>query len=158
MIEITIDNEQQMLELGERLGAALDGHGAVHLAGDLGAGKTTLSRGIVRSYGYEGAVKSPTFTLVEPYNLEQPVAVNIYHFDLYRLSSPDELDYIGVDDYFSADALCLIEWPEKAEGFLPEHDLYIRIDVSGETRNIYICGTTAHGERVCEKLRIQYES
>ena len=152
-IDLVIRSEEQMLALGSALADALAGHGAVHINGQLGAGKTTLSRGILRGMGHTGSVKSPTFTLVEPYTIGEG---QVFHFDLYRLVEPDELEYIGVDDYFAADSLCLIEWPEKASGFLPEHDLDIGIDVSGETRNIHIWGRTAHGNRVCEALKKQY--
>lgn len=142
-----------MLKFGAALAGALEGRGAVHIRGTLGAGKTTLCRGILRAMGHDGAVKSPTFTLVEPYELEN---AQVFHFDLYRLASPDELDYIGVDEYFEKKNLCLIEWPEKAEGFLPEHDLEISIDVSREKRNIHISGRTAHGNRVCDALNSQF--
>ncbi len=138
-----------MVNLGMALASALEGHGAVHLTGDLGAGKTTLCRGILRGMGYSGAVKSPTFTLVEPYELADS---EVYHFDLYRLSDPDELDYIGVDEYFNPAALCLLEWPEKAQGYLPQHDLKIKIDVSGEKRIISLTANTDHGTRVCDQV------
>ena len=123
------------------------------LTGYLGAGKTTLCRGILRAMGHEGAVKSPTFTLVEPYRITwRGKGIDVFHFDLYRLSDPGELDYVGVDEYFRPDSLCLIEWPEKASGYLPTHDLHIGIDVSGEKRIICITANTVHGEKVCEQL------
>ena len=147
-------DEPGVLELGGRLGRALGGAGAVHIHGQLGAGKTTLCRGLLRALGHEGAVKSPTFTLVEPYDLGD--GVEVFHFDLYRLADPGELDYVGVDDYFTGQRLCLIEWPEKAAGFLPAHDLEIEIDVSGETRNISITATSEHGEQVCRQLQEDY--
>ena len=142
-----------MMDLGRHLARALKCRGAVHLHGQLGAGKTTLCRGILRELGHTGAVKSPTFTLVEPYEL--PVG-EVFHFDLYRLADPGELDYIGVDEYFKDDSLCLVEWPEKAQGHLPRHDLEIVIDVSMEKRNIGIQANTAHGEKVCKTLLAYY--
>ena len=167
LVELKHLDEAGVQLLGARLAAALEGHGAVLLHGDFGAGKTTLCRGILRALGHTGAVKSPTFTLVEPYEIDgRPV----YHFDLYRLVDPGELDYVGVDEYFAAGGLCLIEWPEKAAGFLPAHDLEIfleaggapppdvGIDVCGETRNISIRAASAHGEKVCTALHRDYRS
>ena len=147
---IEIENENAMLAFGADLGDLLAGHGAGLISGDLGAGKTTLCRGLLHRMGHEGAVKSPTFTLVEPYEVN---GRQVYHFDLYRLSHPDELDYIGIEEYFDGDALCLIEWPEKAAGSLPAHDLEIGIDVSGEKRNIQLRANSERGEKVCESLK-----
>ena len=111
-----LNSDKATEQFGGRLVDVLEGSGIVFLKGDLGAGKTTLCRGVLRALGYTGAVKSPTFTLVEPYEL--PVHL-VYHFDLYRLSDPDELNYLGVDEYFTSQALCLIEWPENIENLLP---------------------------------------
>lgn len=150
MFEIEVEDETAMLRFGAQLADALGGRGAVLISGDLGAGKTTLCRGLLRQMGHEGSVKSPTFTLVEPYEIE---GVCVYHFDLYRLSHPDELDYVGIDEYFSNETLCLVEWPEKAEGSLPSHDLELSIDVTGEKRNIRIGSNSQHGTRICESLK-----
>lgn len=152
-MKIEIENEAAMLELGAYLAALLPAHGSVHITGSLGAGKTTLCRGILRALGHKGAVKSPTFTLVEPYKINSQ---EIFHFDLYRLNDPDELEYIGLDDYFGHKKLCLIEWPEKAEGSLPAHDVEISIDVSGEKRNIGIYASSQSGETVCKELKNHY--
>lgn len=130
------DNEIAMVALGEQLGGVFAQYShslTVHLLGDLGAGKTTLTRGILRAFGHAGAVKSPTYTLVEAYEFPSRT---VYHFDLYRLGDPEELEYMGIRDYFAANTLCLIEWPARGEGVLPVPDLVIEISVAGEGRRL----------------------
>lgn len=141
------DGEEAMVALGQQLGAALKPPMLVFLTGDLGMGKTTLARGILRAYGHEGAVKSPTYTLVEPYELD---ALNLYHFDLYRLGDPEELEYMGIRDYFDAGSVSLVEWPERGAGFLPQPDLLISIEKAGTGR---ILRFEAAGERGVECIR-----
>lgn len=123
------------MELGGQIACLLPLGGVVLLHGNLGAGKTTLVRGLLRSLGFQGTVKSPTYTLVEPYRVADR---DIYHFDLYRLADPEELEYLGVRDYFRDDALCLIEWPEQADGFLPKADLEVTIEHDGSARNAHL--------------------
>lgn len=136
---LKITNEQEMMELGGQIACLLPVGGVVLLHGNLGAGKTTLVRGLLRSLGFEGTVKSPTYTLVEPYRIANR---DIYHFDLYRLADPEELEYLGVRDYFRSDALCLIEWPEKAAGFIPKPDIEVTIEYEGKGRSTTIARTT----------------
>ena len=146
----SLDSEAATINLGRLLAPALDAAGVIFLSGGLGAGKTTLCRGLLRGLGYDGAVKSPTFTLVEPYELERG---SVYHFDLYRLAHPDELDYLGAEDYFAAEALCLIEWPERGAGFLPTPDLELTLTVTSETsRQVQLRAQTLKGERAMARL------
>ena len=127
--------------VGARL-AACGAHGSViFLHGDLGAGKTTLVRGLLRALGHQGAVKSPTYTLVEPY---ETAAGPVFHFDLYRLGEPEELEYMGIRDYLDGRGLCLVEWPERGSGILPEPDLDVFLDHAGAGRSLRL---EPHGER-----------
>jgi tRNA threonylcarbamoyladenosine biosynthesis protein TsaE len=109
---------------GEQLVAQLSAGMTVFLEGTLGAGKTTITRGILQGFGHSGAVKSPTYTLVEPYEQLSPI---VYHFDLYRLGNPEELEYMGIRDYFSPQSLCIVEWAERGEGVLPEPDVVVSL-------------------------------
>jgi tRNA threonylcarbamoyladenosine biosynthesis protein TsaE len=123
--------------------------GMIYLQGDLGAGKTTLSRGFMRAFGYNGAVKSPTYTLVEPYEFK---LCNIYHFDLYRLADPEEVAYLGTDEYFAESNLCLVEWAEKGEKWLPPADLVINIADEGTGRRLTCQSLTEKGTIIAKRL------
>ncbi len=121
----------------------------IFLHGDLGTGKTTFVRGFLRALGYIGVVKSPTYTLVEPYVID---GVRIYHFDLYRLGDPDELEYAGGRDYFDSESICLVEWPEKAEGFLPEADIQCSIVYLQQGRRMEITAHTEKGQQLLQSI------
>ena len=123
--------------------------GMIYLQGDLGAGKTTLSRDIMRGFGYQGAVKSPTYTLVEPYEFEH---CNIYHFDLYRLADPEEVSYLGTDEYFNESNLCLIEWAQKGANWLPAADLQIDIEAQGAGRRLTCQNFSEKGAIIAKRL------
>lgn len=123
-------DSEATVALGYRLGDVFSGRGVVYLQGDLGAGKTTLTRGILQSYGHTGAVKSPTYTLVEPYDL---AGATVFHFDLYRLLDPEELELMGFRDYFQANTLVLVEWPVRGEPLLPAPDWMIELSVANDS-------------------------
>ncbi len=146
--ELAADLEA-MLALGERLGRAFAGGGIVYLAGDLGTGKTTLVRGMLRGLGYRGPVRSPTFTLVEPYALG---TLDAYHLDLYRLGDPEELEYLGLRDYLEPGVLCLVEWPERGAGHLPPPDLTVRIEYAGEGRRLDLKAETPTGRQILDQI------
>lgn len=149
-----LENEAGTETLGRELArlAKESGQGlVVFLEGDLGMGKTTLSRGIIRGLGHKGAVKSPTYTIVEPYEALNPPA---YHFDLYRLGDPEELEYMGIRDYFNGQNICLIEWPERGEGLLPQPDLGIHLEHQGEGRSAIIRAGSEQGASFLNELEL----
>lgn len=121
----------------------------VTLSGNLGAGKTTLTREILRNLGVTGSIKSPTFTLVEPYQLAD---YTLYHFDLYRFSDPEEWFDAGFDEYFTADHVSFIEWAEKAQGLIPQIDWQINIDFQHDIRELTIDSLTLTGDTCLTKL------
>lgn len=123
-VPVALKDERETESLGAALAQSGRAGGVVFLRGNLGAGKTTAARGLLRFLGHQGNVKSPTYTLVEPYEALTPV---VYHFDLYRLSDPEELEFMGFRDFLQGQALCLIEWPEKGEGWLASPDLELEI-------------------------------
>lgn len=149
---ILLEDEAATEALGKSLAALVrqSRKGAtVFLRGNLGMGKTTLSRGVMRGLGHEGAVKSPTYTIVEPYEHLDPVA---YHFDLYRLGDPEELEYLGIRDYFSKNSLCLIEWAERGEGLLSKPDIEVCLELDGEGRRATLHSETSTGKELLAGL------
>ncbi len=153
-ITLFLADEQAMVDFGARVAQETQGHGVIFLEGDLGAGKTTLSRGIIRGLGHTGAVKSPTFTVVEPYEIGE---VRAFHFDLYRLVDPEELEFMGIRDYFEGDALCLFEWPDKGEGILPKPDLTITISPQAGGRSLSLSPQGVRGEAWCAALAGEFK-
>lgn len=170
----TVIGEEAMVELGEAIGSSLitaskenqTNSALVFFEGDLGAGKTTLCRGILQAFGHHGAVKSPTYTLVESYELDADElstdklnAIQVHHFDLYRLGDPEELEFIGIRDYLHPGNYCLVEWPNRGEGILPVPDLNISIgvaindrDIKTVGRNINIVAEAEKGESFLSEL------
>lgn len=154
---LALADEAATLTFGARLAQALRPGINIYLHGDLGAGKTTLVRGLLHALGHQGKVKSPTYTLVEPYVVASEAApLNLYHFDLYRFIDPEEWEAAGFRDYFNPQSICLIEWPEKAQDLLPAADLDIHIDPSltpqAAGRQISITANTASGKQCLAKL------
>jgi tRNA threonylcarbamoyladenosine biosynthesis protein TsaE len=120
-----------MEDFGGKVLATAQMPAVIYLCGELGTGKTTFVRGALRSLGYQGLVKSPTFTVVESYSLNQR---DIHHFDLYRISDPEELDFIGIRDYASSRSILFFEWPEKGQAFIPPATLKISLRHAGSSR------------------------
>lgn len=144
-----------MESLGAALARAIGGGLMVHLRGELGAGKTTLVRGVLRGFGYAGSVRSPTYTLVEPYDL---ATRRVYHLDLYRLGDPEELEWIGVRDLLDEDSVALIEWPERGAGMLPPADLEIEIDYVGTGRQVRLRAGTGSGSDIGQRAIRQLDA
>ncbi|MDX9740855.1 MAG: tRNA (adenosine(37)-N6)-threonylcarbamoyltransferase complex ATPase subunit type 1 TsaE [Gammaproteobacteria bacterium] len=139
---LRVRSAAEMEALGGRLARVLKQGGVIHLHGDLGAGKTTLVRGLLRALGHEGSVRSPTYTLLETYT---PHGLKVHHLDLYRLTDAEELEYIGLRDLLEPDAICLIEWPGKGAGYLPEPDMELHIAIAAsDARDVR---ARARGER-----------
>ena len=148
-LELALPDEAATRALGAALAAAGPWGLCVHLAGELGAGKTTLARGLLRALGVAGPVRSPTFTLVEPYATPQG---EVHHLDLYRLADPEELEFLGVRELGGPGRLLLVEWPERGAGVLPAPDLRIELGHAGEARRARAEARSPAGEAALGRL------
>lgn len=149
-MKLRAESEAEQEAIGARLAALVPAACIIYLEGDLGAGKTTLVRGFMRGLGHQGAVKSPTYALVEPYEIG---GRHFFHFDLYRLSDPEELDYLGLRDLLDGETVLLIEWPEKGRGELPPADLMITISYQGLGRELLLEPLSATGKKLVEQYQ-----
>ncbi|MBV8667397.1 MAG: tRNA (adenosine(37)-N6)-threonylcarbamoyltransferase complex ATPase subunit type 1 TsaE [Burkholderiaceae bacterium] len=149
-----LNEEAGTIALGTSLARALDPGLVMHLHGDLGAGKTTLTRALLHAAGYSGHVKSPTYTLAEPYALTVAgKPMQIIHYDLYRMSSPDEFLEAGFREQFDGRNVCIVEWPERGEGVLPPPDIEIFLHVSGAGRDVKLQALSAKGNACLDRLK-----
>jgi tRNA threonylcarbamoyladenosine biosynthesis protein TsaE len=150
-LELVLHGEDGQRAFGAHLAQACgDDPLLIFLAGELGAGKTTLTRGFLHGLGHRGAVKSPTYTLVEPYDI---AGRRVYHLDLYRVANPGELEYLGLREMLVEDAVLLIEWPERGAGWLPPPDLEIRLFHQREGRRLELSAPGVRGQAVLARLR-----
>ena len=150
MLEFELIGEAQQEAFGRKIAEVLKPPCILYLEGDLGTGKTTLARGILRGLGYEGRVKSPTYTLLEPYDL---ATLSCYHFDLYRLSDPEELSFLGIEDLLREDSVFLVEWPAQGRGVLPVPDCLIEIAYCGDRRKLSFTAQSDKGIQIINNLQ-----
>lgn len=156
-MSVFLADEQATIAFGQALAKFCPAGLNIYLYGDLGAGKTTLVRGLIQSFLPDAKVKSPTYTLVEDYDVSQakqnPNSLKrIYHFDLYRLGDPEELEYLGGRDYFADDALCLVEWPQRGEGWLAKPDLEIILKYQPDGRDVELTAHSDKGKALAKQL------
>jgi len=155
-LTIHLPDERATRALGAQLAAALQPGISIHLAGDLGAGKTTLARGLIQALGFAAKVKSPSYTLVEPYENSR---LTLYHFDLFRFNDPIEWWEAGFRECFGGPAICLVEWPEKAAGLLPPPDLRVRLAMPASGgRDAIVEGDTELGRWCLSELAQHYSA
>lgn len=152
--QITLPDESATVALAKQLATVCDAPLHVYFQGDIGAGKTTFIRALLQSLGIHESIRSPTYTLVEHYQTEQN---DIYHFDLYRLNDPEELEYLGWRDFFAAPAWCLVEWPERGAHWLPPPDVYCLLEFKSTGRVVHVTSGSAVGARVMRQWQQQGE-
>lgn len=160
---IYLADETALLGLAQQLAQSVSQHQALlreqgltmYLLGELGAGKTTFSRGFIQQLGHQGHVKSPTYTLVETYELPP---WTVHHFDLYRLADAEELEFMGIRDYLGTDRIVLAEWPQRGEGYLPSPDLTIKIDYADQARSITLNARTERGRVLLDTMECETSS
>lgn len=149
-----LHEEAGTIALGAALARALQPGLTLYLHGDLGAGKTALTRSMLHALGHNGHVKSPTYTLAEPYTVTiGDQTVNVIHFDLYRMASAEEFLDAGFREYFNHQTICVIEWPEKAEAVLPPPDISISLAVAGEGRDVELQALSDQGVECLNRLK-----
>ena len=141
----TLKNETETTEIGAKVASCLQGGEVIYLKGELGTGKTTFVRGMLNGLGFTGNVKSPTYTIVEPYSIDNHV---VYHFDLYRLNDPEELESLGIRDYCDGQSICFFEWPEKGENLTPNADINLLLTYTKEGRNVELTAVTEIGKSI----------
>jgi len=144
---ILLRHEDDTVTLGAKFAEKVTAPCTIFFYGELGAGKTTFVRGFLRALSVSGRVKSPTYTLVEPYHLVD--GRQIFHFDFYRIQSNTELLHLGLEEYFHANAICLVEWPLKAAGFLPDPDIECHLEYRGDQRQCRIVAQSERGKMLC---------
>nr|WP_283103736.1 tRNA (adenosine(37)-N6)-threonylcarbamoyltransferase complex ATPase subunit type 1 TsaE [Shewanella gelidii] len=149
-LTLNLKDEQETIAVGEQLAKITAAPLVIYLTGDLGAGKTTLSRGLIQGLGHQGAVKSPTYALVEPYELN---GMEVFHFDLYRLSDPEELEFMGIRDYFTERSVCIIEWPDHGHGLLPPADMHLRLKYVNTGRELQIEALSPLGLSLLQQIK-----
>jgi tRNA threonylcarbamoyladenosine biosynthesis protein TsaE len=149
-LDLKLPDAAATLQLGEALAAGIAPGRVLFISGDLGAGKTTLVRGLLRGLGYAGRAKSPTYALVEPYTFS---SIDLYHFDFYRFKDRSEWLNSGFREYFSPDSVCVVEWPEKAGDLLSPPDLHIRLEFDGDARRAHLEARSKAGEAWLSSLR-----
>ena len=142
---IPLKGETETTAIGAKVASYLKGGEVIYLKGELGTGKTTLVRGALNKLGFVGNVKSPTYTIVEPYSIDNHV---VYHFDLYRLNDPEELESLGIRDYCDGQSICFFEWPEKGENLTPNADINLLLSYTKEGRNVELTAITEIGKSI----------
>ncbi|MEA3278249.1 MAG: tRNA (adenosine(37)-N6)-threonylcarbamoyltransferase complex ATPase subunit type 1 TsaE [Pseudomonadota bacterium] len=148
-MRVHLHGEQAQDAFGRKIASRLQSPCVIYLDGDLGTGKTTLVRGVLRGLGHTRSVRSPTYTLLEPYDLG---GMRLYHLDLYRLGDPEELEFVGLRDLLDEESVLLVEWPERGAGILPPPDLVIRITYAPSGRDLHLLQRSQRGVRLVAAL------